>query len=421
MALRQSFAADVILLAGGTTVGQGLTVLAAPVLTRIYTPEAFGRIGLFMAFIGIASVAASLRYETAIVSARDSKEAAYVAMVSAVLVIPISVISGLALHAIIRLSVLGFGGLPGYTALFIFPSLLMTATPVILRYWCVREHQFAEISQGSLLQNGGRAVSQIGLGFFGLGWIGLLWGDLLGRALGLARMARSAWRAIADQLFPLEYSLLFKVMYVYCKCPIYSFPSALLDALALNLFIPLIAQFYGSNAAGQISLVQGALSLPLILVGAAVADVFHGRIADCARQAPDRAMSLFLRTAAWLLIVGCGPAVLLMLFGQSLFGWVFGERWSMAGLLAATMAPWTLAQLVVSPLSRVIFVYQRHEVKLVYDTMSLLGVAGVIVIGSRQGLSLPQVVAWLSLAQVLVYGLYLLLLVQVVRVRLGVS
>lgn len=401
---------SVAVLAGGTILGQGITVLVSPVLTRIYSPEDMGRLGLYLAFIGVVSVAVSLGYETGIVSANESKEAAYLVLASAVFMMPISLIAVIAMQSLMRLSLFGFGGLPSYSAVMVCPSLLMGSAFIVLRYWCVRERRFGVISKVVVLQNGGRCTLQVGLGSFSLGWAGLLLGDVLGRAIGLGPMLRSTWRSITEALLPVRRSILFKTLYGYRKCAMYYVPSALVDALGQYLPIPLIAQFYGGEAAGHVFLVQRVLSLPVALVGGSVADVFHGRIATYARQEPHRVMAFVFRTAGGLLVLGLGPLVLLTLFGQSLFGWVFGGKWSAAGLLASIMAPWALAQLVVSPLSRLLFVFQRQELKLVYDVLSLLGVISVLFVGSRWGLSLTQAVAWLSLTQVLTYAIYFLLL-----------
>jgi hypothetical protein len=73
---RSGFLGNVAVLAGGTALGQAINVLASPILTRLYRPEEVGLLGLYTAFIGIASVGAALRYETAIVSARSAREAA---------------------------------------------------------------------------------------------------------------------------------------------------------------------------------------------------------------------------------------------------------------------------------------------------------------------------------------------------------
>jgi hypothetical protein len=74
--LRQStFFRGVLAIAGGTALAQVAGVLFLPLLTRLYSPEALGLWGLFVSFLGVASVAATLRYEVAIVAASSEEEA----------------------------------------------------------------------------------------------------------------------------------------------------------------------------------------------------------------------------------------------------------------------------------------------------------------------------------------------------------
>ena len=61
-----TFAKSVILIAGGTAAAQGINVILTPIITRIYSPEEFGVLSLFVALMGILSTVASLRYEWAI-------------------------------------------------------------------------------------------------------------------------------------------------------------------------------------------------------------------------------------------------------------------------------------------------------------------------------------------------------------------
>lgn len=414
---RRTSLRSIVVLLGGTIVGQSINVLVSPILTRLYSPEDMGRLGLYLAFIGIVSVAVSLGYETGIVSANESTEAAYLVLASAVFMIPMSLIAVIVMQSLMRLSLFGLDGLPSYSAVMVCPSLLMGSAFIILRYWCVRERRFGVISKVVVLQNGGRCTLQVGLGSLNLGWTGLLLSDVLGRIVGLASMLRSTWRSITEALLPLRYSIALKTLYSHRKCPTYYVPSALIDALGQNLSIPLIAQFYGGEAAGHVFLVQRVLSLPVALVSGSVADVFHGRIAICAREEPRQVRRLFFHTAGGLLALGIGPVALLMLFGPKLFGWAFGRVWAAAGLLASALAPWALAQLVVVPLSRLLFVFQRQELKLVYDILSLAGVIGVLFFGHRLGLSLTQVVTWLSLAQVFTYVIYFFLLLRIITER----
>src|ERR1700722_14987224 len=117
-------ARHVFMLASGTVVGQGLNVMVAPVLTRLYSPVDFGRNELFVAFLSVATVVASLRYDAAIVIARTRRTAAYTVVLSAALIIPMTALTVTAMHTMIGRSWFGFGSLPPYA-----PVALALAMP----------------------------------------------------------------------------------------------------------------------------------------------------------------------------------------------------------------------------------------------------------------------------------------------------
>jgi O-antigen/teichoic acid export membrane protein len=203
----------------------------------------------------------------------------------------------------------------------------------------------------------------------------------------------------------------------YWTCPAYSVPSSLVDALAFYLPVPLIARFHGPEAAGYFSLVRLVFGVPASLLGASVADAFHERMARCARETPSETRHLFVRMATGLLAIVIGPAIILGLFGPAIFAMVFGPQWAPAGVLAALLAPGALVQLVVNPMSRVVLVFQRHDLKFVYDVLSLGAI--VFALGFLDGGQAPLATAimWLSAVQVLSSGVYFFLLLRVVSAR----
>jgi O-antigen/teichoic acid export membrane protein len=71
-----SFATDVLKLVTGTTLAQVITVLASPVITRLYGPEAFGFLAVFTSITSIIGVVACMRYELAIMLPKTDEEAA---------------------------------------------------------------------------------------------------------------------------------------------------------------------------------------------------------------------------------------------------------------------------------------------------------------------------------------------------------
>jgi O-antigen/teichoic acid export membrane protein len=409
------FARSVAVLAGGTATAQVINVVMAPVITRLFEPADVGRIGLYLVFVDLASVGLLLRLETALVSGRGDREAAQIAVL-AFLVLPVTTIIAAGVFLVlIRGSIAGYDALPELSAPWMLLSLALAGAVAVLRYWLVRANTFRPVSQSVIAQNAGRATAQVGFGAAGLGWMGLLGADLLGRAAGLLVTARTTARAVLHQAGPLRELPARALLRRYWRFPVLSLPSSFLDAFALALPIPLITSLYGVEAAGLFVLVQMVLALPTAVIGASVADAFHGRIAQLARDSPEQADRLFSRTGWALLAIGAPIAIAIMVVGPLVFDLVFGPRWHAAGPLVVAMAPWALASLVVGPLSRVVFVYEGQALKVAYDVLVLALVFGSLQWSSQNGLDLVRGVTALTIVRVAAYGAYLLLLIRLMR------
>jgi lipopolysaccharide exporter len=410
----RSFARNTALLSIGTAAAQGFSVLAAPVLTRLYLPAEIGELALFTSFISVASSCASLKYELGIVSATNDSEAAELTLASVLLLVPVSILSGGILYLAIRLSRFGFGSLPPYATLLMVPALFLTGLFAALRYWTIRTGNFGLISRTFIGQHAVRAICQVCFGLISGSALGLFTGELLGRAVGVAPMLREGLGRFRSLLGNVSKHDLLRTLNVNRKLVIYSLPSTFIDTLVANLPIPVVISLYGSVAGGHLSLVQKVLAVPLSLIAASVADTFHGSLADCARESPSGMLALFRRTSLWLFVIGLVPALVLALFGQPLFQFVFGHGWALAGTLAALSTPWFLTQFVVSPLSRLVFVLRGQELKLIYDIVIFLGMFAVIELASHRHMSLLQTVWAFSLVNTFANLVYYLVLVWIV-------
>ena len=64
--LQGGFLRSVFVLMTGTAIAQAISYLISPFLTRLYTPEEMGDLGIYIRLIGFFSAFATLRYELAI-------------------------------------------------------------------------------------------------------------------------------------------------------------------------------------------------------------------------------------------------------------------------------------------------------------------------------------------------------------------
>jgi len=367
-------------------------------------------------------VGVSLRYELGIVAAHTEQKAAQLALAAFLFSLPTSLIGAGILLLFIHFPLLGFNALPSYAALFMVAALVFVAGFSVLRYWFVRQEQFGCVSQATVAQNGVRSVSQAAIGVVGGGLWGLLAAELLGRSAGMARMFRTAWPSIRAHVFPVDRSNFSEVLRENVQFPVYSLPSSLVDSAAANICIPFVVWYYGPNAGGYFALVQRVLAVPLVLISASVADAFQARLALYLRDRPDRIVQLFQRTSAGLVCVGFIPTALLVFYAEPTFRALFGEKWSVAGRMAAVVAPFFLAQFVVTPLSRLVFVLGGQRLKLVYDVVALSGMIGVFAFSKWQHLPLIQALEMLSVVGTFAFVIYYLVLMRIVsRYRCAVG
>jgi lipopolysaccharide exporter len=411
---RQRFLKNILILSGGTALAQSLNVLLVPVLTRLYKPFDFGQYALFVSFLNVAAVGVSLRYELGIVGVRTERKAAELALAACLFAIPMSALAATVLLLFIHSSVLGFNALPPYSALLMFFALMFVGFFSVLRYWFVRQERFACISQALVVQNAVRCFSQIILALLGVTLGGLLGGEALGRSAGMGRMFKSAYQKIKPLILSSGPTSIREVLQENWQFPVYSFPSSLVDSAAANISIPLVVWYYGTTSGGYYSLMQRVLALPLVLISASVADAFQARLAAHMRNEPAGVRRLFRNTSAGLLWVGLLPTGFLLLYGESAFRFVFGTAWTSAGTMAAIIAPYFLAQFVVSPLSRLVFVLEGQGWKLIYDVLALSGMVGVFVFAKWQNLPVMQALKVLSAVGTVTSVIYYLILARLV-------
>src|SRR5215469_15611097 len=75
-------------LAACTTLGAGLMVAVAPVLTHLFTPVTFGIVAVYTSIVSMAAPVVSLRYDLAILLPEDDNDAANVLILSLLLLLP---------------------------------------------------------------------------------------------------------------------------------------------------------------------------------------------------------------------------------------------------------------------------------------------------------------------------------------------
>lgn len=410
----RGFARSVATLAGGSAVSQAIPIVLTPVISRLYGPSDLGQLGLYVAFVSFLANSVALGFNLAIVSADTDDDARTLLRLGLLVTLPISVICSLVYLAICMRGILGYGEMEPWTAILMLLSLIFVGCFLTFRYWRLRVGHFGVISQVTVTQSVARIATQIVAGLAGATSFGLILGETIGRGAGTTRLAQGLGVKL-DWNLAARRDTTKRVLSKYRKFPLIAAPSALLNSLSLVLPVPLITSFYGLMAAGQFTLSSRVMLLPLSLVGAAIGDVFHARVAELARTRPATVPRFFWIVVASLFALGAFPAIVVALWGEPLFELVLGDRWSLAGRMASAIVPWVLIQLAVSPVSRIVQVFKAQELKLIYDVLGLASIVGVLSLGSSEQWPILRTISLLGWSQALVYIVYLAILALVVH------
>jgi O-antigen/teichoic acid export membrane protein len=406
--LRGDFARHVTVLASGTALGQLLVIAVTPLLTRLYTPQDMGLAGMFASFLAFAGVAVTLRFDLAIATTRDRDEALRLLTLSLLACVPVSLVLGGLLYAMIRADVFAYGLLPAWTALLGFVALVATGAFVALRFWHVSRHGFAGVGRALVAQGAVRAITSVLLGLPRAGWAGLAFGEVLGRLAGIGRLWREAGPELRLARAEGRLAGLGDTWRRARHFPRVVLPSSLIDSLAAALPVPMIAWLFGAAEAGQFALVWRVAALPGSLIVASFGDVFHAHSTAARAGGPAQVRGLLRGTTRMLAVLAVAVYVPACLIAPWIFPWLFGEPWRPAGQMMLLLAPLWMASLVVSPVSRLPMVLGRPQVKLVFDVCFLVLPLGALWVFAPHGL-MTAILAY-GIAAAVAYAVFGLLL-----------
>lgn len=374
-----------MLVATGTAGAQILTMAFAPIITRMYGPEAFGLLGTFMAILGVVTPIAALAYPIAIVLPKSDDDAKGIAKLS----LRIALFMALILSVILLFAGDKIAALLGMQAIAAFMlliplAMLFSAFQQIMQQWLIRKKQFKVTARIAVSQSLILNSSKVGLGWFWPVGSVLIILATIGNALYAVQLWFGAKKwADKDGLIneAAESEVDLKTLaYKYRDFPYYRAPQTFINALSQSLPVLMLASFFGPASAGFYAIGRTVLGMPSMLVGKAVADVFYPTIAEIANRGEDLHRPLFKATLA-LAVVGIIPYGVVFLFGPLLFSFVFGEEWRVAGEYARWLSAWSYFGFMNRPSVAALAVLNMQRFFLVYEVVSLILRAASLYIG----------------------------------------
>ncbi|CAM3957047.1 O-antigen/teichoic acid export membrane protein [Kerstersia gyiorum] len=381
--IKNKFIRNVILIATGTAGAQIISIIFAPLITRLYGPEAFGVLGTFVAVLAIMTPIAALTLPIAIVLPKDDNEAVGIAklsfFLSLILSLAVAIVIIVAENDLIRL--MNLEDVSNYL-LLIPVAMFLNALQQIIQQWLIRKKQFKVSARIAVSQSFIVNVAKVGAGYFYPFGAVLIVITTLGNALYAVQLwlGEKKWVNKENKLkLKVETPDAKKIFLKYSDFPKFRAPQVFLNAISQSFPVLILAAFYGTSVAGYFTLSKTIISAPAVLLGISIGNVFYAQIVELINLGKNP-VRIFQKSTAITFLIGVLPFGFVMIFGGEVFSFVFGEEWFWAGVYAKYVSVWMLFSLAARPAIALIPAIKMQGVFLFLEVFfTILKVMGFLV------------------------------------------
>lgn len=371
--LKTDFNKNVLILSGGTVISQVLLVAFSPILTRIYTPDAFGLYAVFLSLIAIIGSNICLKYDLAIMLPRKAEDvyklsylANYINITLSTILLIIIIIGHNFIIPLLHIqhsNIYLFFLLPLAIYFVGFNSILVNLNNRLKNY--------KPMAVSNIAKNGTMIPIQIFLSFLkAFSLSGLIIGQLAAYLSG-NRILKINSSFSFRQMFQHKLHDFKNVSLKYREFPYYAFPAGIANSASLNIASLLMTSIYSISFVGFFALAYRILSAPSILISRNVAQVYYQEACEEIRT-KGNCYSVFKSTLKKLTILAIFVFVPLFFSSEYLFPLIFGNEWSTAGTIAKYLTILSGVRFIASSLSYTLNVAEKQKLNLVNNSFLLI-------------------------------------------------
>jgi len=368
--IQGGFLKAVSVLVGGTVFAQLIGFIFLPILTRIYSPDDYSVLGVYIAIVSILSVISCFRFEVAIPIVKDDMKAKQLFL----LAIIINFVIVLLLFCVVLffeplLKNIDFIRKMEWGLYLIPIGVFFSGIYLALQFWSTRKKNFHEIAKSRVNQAITGNGSSLIMGLMQYSFIGLIIGQLFNFGGGVIKLGLNAYSDL-KKMPKTKLNELWGTFTEFSAYPKYSVPEALANSAALQLPVIIIGIFLTGPEVGFLYLAMRILGIPMSLVGGAIGQVY---ISQAPAYFEERKLYIFSKNILIKLFkIAIIPFLLLALLSPYAFGYIFGSQWADVGFYILIMVPWYFLHILTSPLSMSLHIIGKQKTALYLQLFNIL-------------------------------------------------
>ncbi len=381
-----TFISNVLKLVSGSVTSQILGILLVPLITRIYSPDDLGVFQLFVSVSGILVIFSTFSYQFAIMLPKTEEDSANVVFLCSILVTLISLLTAVAVM-IFPKGIEDILNAPGISKYLIYLPVIVFFNGLffVQNYWLSRKVRFGIIAGSRILNTLSTKIVQLATPIWSVSPLGLIAGYTVGYGFADLFMLKGAKEDL--RVFSKVSVKKIKEMAIqYKNFPLFSSWSTLANTISPQVPTFLLAYFYSTSVVGYFSLANQVVNMPMGLIGTAIQQVFFQKISEVKNGNESGDMKTIVgEVYKKLILIGIFPMILLLILGEEIFTFAFGEGWHVSGIYVKILVPWIFLVFLSSPISTLYSVFEKQKVWLTFSMILLVSRVVALAIGGMYG------------------------------------
>ena len=369
---------------GGKVIIIAFTFLTTPLLTRLYSPEAYGYFSFMNALASNVAIVATLGFPAALVIAANDRE--FYNLFTATLLVSILIIvliSGVFLLLLDPILPFQLGDNRWVYASLTIAGCFVFAFMHILPKWNIWRNEFRTGARINVMVSGSSRVTSLLIGFMFSGYpFGLIIGDITGKVLGLAENCmvnvRREWTAMLSHL---SWSRMRASILRFRRYPYFILTGGYVALLGSHIPVLVFPYFFDAASFGNYALATGLVAIPGILLATPLSSIFLKKVVMLREEDSARVPPFVKRILYALFAVGVLPFAIIVVFGPEIFTLAFGSEWLLAGTISSILAVFALVEMLQITVQNIFQAYSLEDRIFRYSLVQLILVILLIIPG----------------------------------------
>ncbi len=376
------FIKSVLTLMTGTAMAQAIPLLASPIISRLYTPNDFAVLALYLSVYNLIQIIVTGRYDMAVMLPRKDNEAINLISLSLLITGIISTLSLIILYPLNKQIGIWLKNEEISKWIFIIPfAVLVTGIFKTISYWLNRKKNYKLMAESKISRSATNVSINIGLGKIFTNETGLVLGQFLGDIVSLTVVSFKFFKDFKKNMKFISFNKMKQLAKKYKDFPTFNSLQAFSDQSKESGIIMVISYFFLERTLGLYSFGLKYTKAPISLLTHSLSQVIFQNISSL--KAENKALKPFLKKLTKrLALISLSLFIGIFFFIEDIIAFIFGENWRIAGTYVKLLAPFLSINFISSTLSFIPIVLKKQKQFLFIGLFSNITILSVVFVVS---------------------------------------